>query len=158
GGDYVYLTRAFGPWLGFLFGWAQLAVILTSSIGAMAFVFATYASRLYSLETPAILESSISPTFVYAASAVAVLTLLNILGVVLGKWTQNLLTVAKVVGLGGILVAGFKFGQPTTAVSGEQPIAGPGIGLAMILVLYAYGGWNDAAFVAAEVRNRRNIA
>src|SRR5580704_14458184 len=42
GGDYVYLTRAFGSWLGFLFGWAQLAVILTGSIGAMAFIFADY--------------------------------------------------------------------------------------------------------------------
>src|SRR5207245_11275088 len=48
GGDYVYLSRAFGPWMGFLFGWAQLAVVLTSSIGAMAFVFGDYAVRIWS--------------------------------------------------------------------------------------------------------------
>src|SRR5919109_1208729 len=47
GGDYVYLTRAFGPWMGFLFGWAQLAVIMTGSIGMMAFVFADYAGELW---------------------------------------------------------------------------------------------------------------
>src|SRR5262245_50606114 len=46
GGDYVYLTKAFGPWFGFQFGWAQLAVILTSSIGMMGFVFGDYAVKL----------------------------------------------------------------------------------------------------------------
>src|SRR5262245_56374520 len=40
GGDYVYLTRAFGGWCGFLFGWAQLTVVITASIGSMAFIFA----------------------------------------------------------------------------------------------------------------------
>ena len=47
GGDYVYLTRAFGPWCGFLFGWAQLAVIITSSIAMMAFVFGDYAVKVW---------------------------------------------------------------------------------------------------------------
>src|SRR5947207_1700210 len=47
GGDYVYLTRAYGPWVGFLFGWAQLAVILTANIGMMAYVFAQYAVKLW---------------------------------------------------------------------------------------------------------------
>src|SRR6187431_3160915 len=47
GGDYVYLTRAFGPATGFLFGWAQLAVILTGSTGAMAFIFGEYAVALF---------------------------------------------------------------------------------------------------------------
>src|SRR5262245_26275721 len=49
GGDYVYLSRAFGPWCGFLFGWAQLGVIITASIGAMAFVFGNYAVRLWGI-------------------------------------------------------------------------------------------------------------
>src|SRR5438876_2452849 len=46
GGDYVYLTRAYGPSIGFLFGWSQLAVIMTGSIGMMAYIFATHADRL----------------------------------------------------------------------------------------------------------------
>jgi amino acid transporter len=160
GGDYHYLGKAFGPWLGFLFGWVQLTVILTGSIGMMAFIFADYARALWGL-TPAL-------TYACAALAVIVLTALNVLGVVFGKTTQNVLSAAKVLGLGGILVAGFGWATPG---AWEQPGLGldelrklnwptftPALSLAMILVLYTYGGWNDAAFVAAEVRDgKRNI-
>ena len=159
GGDYVYLTRAFGSWVGFLFGWAQLAVILTASIGMMAFVFARYAVNFSGVSTLSLGEAgpSISMYFLFASLAVAVLSLLNILGVVLGKVTQNILSLVKVLGLGAILVAGFVWGQHagTLSLTEELPIEGLGFGLAMILVLYTYGGWNDAAFVAAEVRDRR---
>jgi amino acid transporter len=149
GGDYVYLSRAFGRWVGFLFGWGQLAVLLTGSIGVMAYAFADYAVPLWDL------DSSWTPWL--AASAVTALTLLNLCGVVFGKAAQNVLTAAKVVGLVAIVVAGL-------AIGGEgdwqvhKPIQGPGFGLAMVFVLYGYGGWSDSAFVAAEVRNReRNI-
>jgi amino acid transporter len=135
--------------MGFLFGWAQLAVVLTSSSGAMAYVFATNAVTLWSFGPDSVVR--------YAIGAVAVLSLLNILGVVLGKTTQNLLTTAKVLGLGGILAAGVLAGGTSAFAAGEE-VKGPGLGLAMILVLYAYGGWSDAAFVAAEVRTpKRNI-
>jgi basic amino acid/polyamine antiporter, APA family len=151
GGDYVYLSRAFGPWLGFLFGWAQLGVIITASTGAMAFVFGNYAVRLWGEQVPAA---------VYAVAAVVGLSVLNLLGVVMGKWTQNLLSLLKVVGLGSILVAGFGFGQTQNAWVAPEPAPGwhSDYGLAMILVLYAYGGWNDSVFVAAEVRKRRSMA
>src|SRR4051794_16795380 len=43
GGDYVYLSKAYGPWAGFLFGWTQFAVLMTGSIGMMAYIFADYA-------------------------------------------------------------------------------------------------------------------
>src|SRR5438132_5380290 len=108
GGDYVYLTRAFGPWMGFLFGWAQLVVIRTGNIAMMAYVFADYAIRLWDFGAGNprwFTETEVA--FLYAATAVTVLALLNILGVVFGKGTQNVLTAAKVLGLGGILVAGF---------------------------------------------------
>jgi amino acid transporter len=167
GGDYVYLSRAYGSWCGFLFGWAQLAVILPSSIGSMAFVFGDYAVRIW--DPPRTIGSLEVPREVWAAllgaAAVAVLSLTNILGVVLGKWTQNLLSLLKVIGLGAIVFAGFKFGKPDAILAGLPPDKVPtgeaaeriSFGLAMIFVLYAYGGWNDTAFVAAEVRNRRNI-
>ncbi|MFV1967228.1 MAG: APC family permease, partial [Pirellulaceae bacterium] len=151
GGDYVYLTRAFGRWVGFLFGWAQLVAILTGSIGAMAYVFADYAIQL--------MQGSpwdVGPSFAawLAAGAVALLTAVNVLGVLVGKTVQNVLTLAKLLGVSGIVVAGFVWGgsEPLTVT---QPIRGPGLGLAMIFVLYTYGGWNDAAFVAAEVKNRK---
>lgn len=104
GGDYVYHTRAYGPFVGYLFGWTQLAVIQTSSIGLMAYVFAEYGNRLWPIP-------DVGPysTAIYAAAAIIVMSLLNIVGVVLGKVTQNLLTLAKVIGLGGIVVVGFKY-------------------------------------------------
>lgn len=155
GGDYVFLGRAFGPWLGFVFGWAQLAVILPSSIGTMAFVFADYALQA---GFPVLAESRTGTTAALAAAAVAGITLLNTFGIVFGKRTQNLLTVAKVVGLGAIISAGLFWAQPGEWVT-QKPVEGmPGFGLALVIVMYAYGGWNDAAFVAAEIRNRqRNI-
>jgi amino acid transporter len=149
GGDYVYLTRAYGASLGFLFGWAQLSVILTGSIGIMAFAFADYSAPLFNLPK--------EHTALLATGAVCSLTMVNLLGVAVGKWMQNLLTVCKVVGLAGILVAGvYVGGEMPLAVAGEEHFSG--LGMAMIFVLYAYGGWNDAAFVAAEVRDlNRNL-
>jgi amino acid transporter len=150
GGDYVYLTRAYGRWVGFLFGWAQLTVILTGSIGAMAYAFADYAIALWDK-----LDASWSVWL--AGGSVLVLTVLNVLGVVFGKTVQNLLSVIKILGLGGITVAGLVWGG-TASLDVEVPMTAAGFGLAMVFVLYAYGGWNDAAFVAAEVRDRhRNM-
>ena len=185
GGDYVYLKRAYGHWCGFLFGWAQLAVILTASIGAMAFVFGDYAVKVWpppDTAAPPGLSASLKEmkpdtseykeleelikgytlrrelwTAGFAVLAVSALTMTNILGVVLGKWTQNLLSLLKVVGLGAIVYAGFQYGEHTS-VTIPEPVGTANFGMAMIFVLYAYGGWNDAAFVASEVRNRRNIA
>ncbi len=157
GGDYVYLTRAFGRPVGFLFGWAQLAVVLPTSIGMMAFVFANYASRFW-------------PAFVgweteLAFRAVIVLTALNVMGVTLGKRVQNFLTILKVIGVIAILVAGFGWraaGASWEPTWPEQQLGLNALGpfaVALILILYAYGGWNDAAFVAAEVRDvRRNLS
>ena len=162
GGDYVYLSRAFGPWMAFFFGWAQLALILTASIGMMAYIFADYASALFSFGE--------RWSALVAASAVIVLTALNLASITVGKTTQNLLTMLKILGLGAVVVAGFwggvtglAAGSPPVAAGSSPVAAGPppvaSLGLAMILVLYTYGGWNDAAFVAAEVRDKkRDIA
>jgi amino acid transporter len=149
GGDYEYLSRAYGQGMGFLFGWAQLAVILTGSIGAMAYAFADYAVGIGQLPP--------SATAWLAAGAVAVLTLVNLLGVAAGKSVQNVLTGAKLLGLGGIALAGLVWGDAASFqyVERTSDVAGPGLGLALVFVLYAYGGWNDAVFIAAEVRDSR---
>ncbi|MFO0876991.1 MAG: amino acid permease [Gemmataceae bacterium] len=166
GGDIVYLSRAFGNWVGFLFGWVQLSVILTGSIGMMAFVFANYAARLWTGDSTTDLGPA--ATFGFAGGAVFVLTVTNILGVVFGKVVQNVLTFAKVIGLGAIILAGFY--APHPGAWSEQglplddlkqltfPFFTPSLGVALVLILYTYGGWNDAAFVAAEVRDgKKNI-
>lgn len=146
GGDYVYLTRAYGRWVGFLFGWAQLAVILTGSIGIMAYAFADYAIAFWQFDGKWAVW--------LAVASVVGLTVLNLFGVLFGKAIQNFLTGVKILGLAGIVLAGFVWGGDASDVA-SQPMSGPGFGLAMVFVLYAYGGWNDAAFVASEVRDRR---
>jgi amino acid transporter len=182
GGDYVYLGRAYGGWAGFLFAWAQMTILRPGDIAMMAFVFSDYAGGLFGEFSHA--------SRIYAAAAVGVFTVINILGVKGGKWTQNVLTVVKAAGLVAILVVGLlapgassqpAASQPATSQAAiTQPAATQpatsqaaatqrtddeeggltlgGLKLALILVLFTFGGWNEMGYVAAEVRNpRRNI-
>lgn len=153
GGDYVYLTRAFGRPTGFLFGWTQLAIIRPGDIALMAFVFGRYASTLYPFR---------SSKVIYAAGAIVVLSLINVLGVRQTKWTQNLLTVVKIAGLLAIIIAGLLAPHPDPAQQPEAQAQGlypTAIPLALILVLFTFGGWNEMAYVAAEVKHpHRNIS
>lgn len=149
GGDYVYLSRAYGSWVGFQFGWAQLAVILTGSIGAMAYAFADYSGRVFGTDAETVVW--------FAAGSVLVLSAMNLAGVLFGKWMQNILTAAKVIGLLVIFFVGLGWGGDVSFEPAKE-VEKTSFGLAMVFVLYAFGGWNDAAFVASEVRDRhRNI-
>jgi amino acid transporter len=148
GGEYVYLTRAYGPGVGFLFAWAQLAIIRPGGgIAIPAYVLAEAAANLGDL-------GRASSTAV-AAVAIALLTFINLLGAKPGKRTQNLFTLAKIASLAGIVVAGFALSRaPTSEGLRPRTEAGSFIGM-MIVVLYAYDGWNEAAYVSSEVRERR---
>jgi amino acid transporter len=146
GGDYVYLTKAYGRGAGFLFGWAQLVIIRPGDIAVMAFAFATYGRTIYD---PLIVHPQISQRL-FASAAVVVLTIINIIGVRQGKWTQNLLTTAKAFGLLVIVTAAIAAPGDIQASAVFEPIP---IGLALIFVLFTYGGWNEMAYVAAEVKN-----
>lgn len=149
GGDYVYLTHAYGPAAGFLFAWAQLAVILPANIGMMAFVFSEYAQKFWDFP---------HASWIYALAAVGALSLLNVLGFVFGRRTQNVLTTAKVAGLALIIVAGFVWSAPAAESTGGGGGGLSAFAFAMVLAFFTYGGWNDAAYVAAEMRDgRRNI-
>ncbi|MCG8585057.1 MAG: amino acid permease [Pirellulales bacterium] len=150
GGAYVYLRRAFGPAVSFLFGWGQLVAMITGTIGALAFVFADYTIDVFDLDA--------QYGALLAVGSVLVLTATNLAGVEAGKTTQNFLTLAKLGGLLAIAVSGFA--MPAAASPSESlEISDSDIGFAMILILYAYGGWSDAAYVTAEVRDRqKNIA
>jgi APA family basic amino acid/polyamine antiporter len=150
GGDYVYLTRAYGRWPGYMFGWSQMAIVRPGDIALMAFIFARYAQTLYN-------PFAHSGLF-YAAAAVVVLTVINILGVKAGKWTQNLLTVTKILGLVAISVVGLMAPPPAPPPSATETFTWDGLQLAFILVFFTFGGWNEMAYVAAEIkRPRRNI-
>jgi len=150
GGDYVYLTRAYGSWAGYLFGWSQLAVVRPGDIALMAFIFARYAQTLYAPFG--------GNRLFYAAAAIVVLTLINILNVKAGKWTQNLLTLAKILGLVAISIAGLLAPEVQPLPAQAEAFTWGGLQLALILVLFTFGGWNEMAYVAAEIkRPQKNI-
>ena len=157
GGDYVYLRRAFGRRPAFLFAWSQLWVVRPGSIGAMAYIFAQYANELWPRATG---EGEAAVLMAYAVLPVVILTAINLVGVREGKWTQNLLTIIKIAGPVAIAAAGLLF--PSAAAAGRTAAAGgssqTNFYMAMILVLWTYGGWNEMAYVAAEVRRpEKNI-
>jgi amino acid transporter len=151
GGDYHYFMRAFGTNIGFLFAWARMTVIQTGSITLFAYAFGDYASQILPLGGYS--------SAIYAALCIAILTALHVLGVQQGKWTQNLLTLATVLGLALVIIAGLITVAGNAPVPNSKPSNGGGaFGLAMVFVLLTYGGWNEAAYISAEVQNaRRNM-
>jgi APA family basic amino acid/polyamine antiporter len=146
GGEYVYLTRAFGPFIGYLFAWAQLTVIRPGSIAAVAYVFAEYAGALFGADSRGEL--------LLAAAAILLLTAINILGVTLSSATQNILTFVKVLGVLALVGIGFAWGRPEAAPVAVSSSEGSFVTM-MIFVLWTYSGWHEAAYVAAEVKDRR---
>ena len=155
GGDYHFLRRAYGRTVSFLFGWARFSVITTGSIALLAFVFGDYMNQALPL-----------PWFgsaLYAMAAIAVLSWINLRGIKAGTSAQTWLTALEVMGLLLIVVAAlFLAGTGASPVmAAESPAsvpAGPAstFGLAMVFVLLTYGGWNEAAYISAELKNRRH--
>ena len=147
GGDYHFLTRAFGRNVSFFFAWARVAVITTGSVALLAFVLGDYLSRVVRLGPHS--------TAIYAAVTVVALTAMNVAGLRLSSRVQNVLTLLQVAGLALVAAAGW-LATPAPVLAAEAP-APPGdatnvFGLAMVFVLLTYGGWNEAAYVSAEVR------
>ncbi|WP_219338468.1 APC family permease [Luteimonas deserti] len=146
GGDYTYLRRAYGPRLAFLFAWARVSVIQTGSIALLCFIVGDYMAQLYDLGPWS--------ASLYAAAAIIVLTAVNWIGTRHGATVQGWLTVAEIVGVLVIVVAGLLFAPGDVA-----PVPGAGgdsaIGLILVFVLLTYGGWNEAVYVTSEVRDAR---
>ena len=148
GGDYYFIRQAFGSSPAFLFAWARSAVIQTGSIAMLAFVIGDYAAEL--------LGTGSTSTPWYAAGSIALLTSVNLAGIRQGKLLQNLLTLAIVLGLVSLVFAGVSLSAPRSQPA-QIAMAVPG--KAMIFVLLTYGGWNEAAYISAEIRNaERNMA
>ncbi len=142
GGDYRYLVRAFGGRVGFLYGWARLAIIQTGSIALLAYVFGDYLA-------------SVLPggAAMYAALAVAGLTALNWIGLRAGTATQNWLVLVEVLGLVAVIVAGLLFAPALPAQAAAPASDGGGFGLVLVFVLLTYGGWSEAVYLSAELRD-----
>ncbi len=146
GGDYHFLSRAFGRGTAFLFGWARLTVIPTGSVALLAFVFEDYAAQLVPFDAPA---------GALSAAMVLGVTGLNIAGLRIARSVQNVLTLALVAGLVLVIVTGFVVGPAPAATS--HAAVRPAFGLAMVFVLLTYGGWNEAAYISAELRGGRRM-
>jgi amino acid transporter len=149
GGEYHFITRAFGSTLGFLFAWARITVIQTGSIAMLGFVIGDYASGIFHLG----LYSSSQ----YAAITIISLTAVNAAGLLPGKRVQRLFIAALIAGLFLVAAAGLLPGSspPISAGPAAAPLSGGfgALGQAMIFVLLTFGGWNEAAYLSAEVRN-----
>jgi len=147
GGEYRFLGEGMGKGVAFLFAWSRMTVIQTGAITAVAFVFGDYASE--------ILRLGAHSSAVWAAIAVAALTLLNIAGTLQSKALQKVMEIALITSLVVFAIAAITVGgSARPATQGE----GGSFGFAMIFVLLAYGGWNEAAYLTGEVRDgRRNM-
>ncbi len=150
GGEYFFLQRAYGNSVAFLFAWARMTMIQTGLIAATAYVFGDYASQLLPIGSHG--------SAIYAAAAVVGITALNVVGSHQGKRAQNYLTLALALAILAVVTAGLAYGggSPRIVDNGDATISHGG--LAMIFVLLTYGGWNEAAYLTAEMHNlRRNI-
>jgi amino acid transporter len=147
GGEYAFLTRGWGRGMGFVFAWSRMTVIQTGAIAAVAFVFGDYASEILRFERQ-------SPA-IWATLSVIALTLLNLAGTLESKTLQKVMETVLISGLILFSIAALWIGGAPKA----PPVAGTGsFGFAMIFVLLAYGGWNEAAYLAGEVRDaKRNM-
>ncbi|CAN5791751.1 amino acid permease [soil metagenome] len=156
GGQYVYLRDAYHPIAGFLYGWALLALIESGAIAAVAVTFANYALRLAGRPDVAAVPVAIG--------AIVLLSVINYLGVKPGSRVLNVLVILKVAALAVLIVAGAV--SPAApgwwTLSRETSTAGIGTTLsfsaALIPILFAYGGWQNANYIAEEIENpRRNL-
>ena len=156
GGDYVYISRIYGSFWGFLFGWTKLFIERTGTIAILGFVFAEYTRRLLPYDDATL--------HWVAGGAIGLLTAVNVAGVRLGTWVQNIFTVLKIIALACLIVTGFlAFASPARAAVdwSLQAITLPtlqSLGVAFVFVLWTFGGWTEATYVAEEVREPvRNI-
>ncbi|MGA3103353.1 MAG: amino acid permease [Terriglobales bacterium] len=151
GGQYAYLREAYHPAVAFLYGWVLLLVIQTGGMAAVSITFARYFVELTGLQIP---------DWIIATTALAVLTLVNCLGVKTGGRTQSGLMVMKIAAIAALVIAGAVLAghHVTVTTSAERHSSLTSFGAAMVPVLFAYGGWQTANFLAAEVKEpKKNL-
>ncbi len=148
GGDYYFLSKAYGEKVGFLFAWARITIINTGSIALLGFVIGDYLNRVWNLGTHG--------SAIYALASVIIMTLFNLRGTKGGTGADYLITSLEVLGLlfltvaaAWLVVSGI---PPLTLSSGHAPTLS-GLGYAMVFVLLAFGGWSEMATLSAEVKD-----
>jgi APA family basic amino acid/polyamine antiporter len=155
GGLYVYLREAYGDLVGFLYGWFILFCSTAGAIAALALVCAEHLCYLYGSSGDSVWELPL------AAGIIVVLTVVNLFGVGIGEWIANLFGGAKLVGLVMIIGAGMFFANPQVdaANAASAFVNTPpenlmsALALGFIGVLWSYGGWQHASYMAGETKD-----
>jgi APA family basic amino acid/polyamine antiporter len=155
GGIYVFLKEAYGGLLGFLYGWAYLVIITSGSIAVLALAFSHYLSFFIPMDNTWKTISSII--------TIALLTTLNVFRAKFGEIFSNIFTGLKIIGILVIIFAGLLFGNSDLSfrdfgLTGSSSAGISGFGIALTGVLFSYGGWQHASFLAGETKNpSRNV-
>lgn len=167
GGEYAYLSRAFGPLPAFLSGWISLIVGFSAPIAAAAIAFATYflggsGASWFELSLLDMTLIRVSPVTLLACATVIGLSLVHVHSVHLGKRVQNALTLFKIVFIALFIIGGFAWGHGSFSHLGESLSAdswsASGFAVSLIFVSFAYSGWNAAAYLGSEItRPERNL-
>jgi APA family basic amino acid/polyamine antiporter len=172
GGEYVYLHRAYGPLMGFLYGWTQFFVAKTGSIAAIATGFNIYLSYFFPQMREAVWQAPLvggvtlrlTGLQIGAVVMIILLSTLNVLGVRRSGAVQTVFTASKLVVLALLIVLGLTLGHGSFAhFAGSFSSGAPmgffsAFGLATVSALWAYDGWNNLSMVAGEVESpQRNI-
>ena len=167
GGEYVYLTHAFGPEWGFMTGWVSFFAGFSAPIAAAALAFSDYlgyfSPSLKQANAALVLGSGIfslrlGAGQLLACSLIAGFTILNCLGVGRTARVQNVLTSTKMIVIVGFVVLGFAAGHGSWSHFSEPAVRTSTVGLptqffvSLLWVMVGYSGWNAATYVAEEVR------
>lgn len=155
GGLYVYLREAYGDRVGFLYGWFILFCSTAGAIAALALVCSEHLCYLYGSGRGSVWELPL------AAGIIILLTIVNLFGVQIGEWIANLFGGAKLIGLALIIGAGWFFANPTAGTAnaaGSMANTPPdnmmsAFALGFIGVLWSFGGWQHASYMAGETKN-----
>lgn len=149
GGQYAYLREAFHPSVAFVFGWSLLLVTQTGGMAAVAVTFARYFIELTQL--------NVSDSLI-AIVTLAILTIINCLGVRAGSSFQNFLMILKIAAIVMLVALGFALSNRSNLNSAnllDRPVSFDlitAMGAALIPVMFAYGGWQTSCFIAGELR------
>lgn len=153
GGEYHFLSKAYGEKLGMLFGWARCTIIQPGAIAAVAFVYGEYISEVINLGRYSFA--------LHGALAVVILTWVNLVGLREASWTQNFFATLAITALIIAILAAFYVGKQPNAVAIAEPPAAPlaAAGFAMVFILLTFGGWNESAYLSGELRDvKRSMA
>lgn len=163
GAEYVYLREAFGPAAGFLTGWTSFVAGFSGAIATAAVGLAEYLGRFVpaAADTTALahlplglVTLTLSPQALVALAVIGALTAVHAVGLGPGRVVQNVLATGKVAVLVALVVFGFTVGEgSTTHFTAPAGSLTPSLWLlGLIPVMFAYSGWNAAAYVAEEIR------